>query len=125
MVVCRSLMVLMVPVALLAAACHLFTQQRRRAMFLLLRLGSPFTVLWTVGGLGTPMLLIAVTIILIVMNRPANYLSDAAAFALFVTVALAFCIRYDSIVFTIWPCLYLIIRRSNGARTPGSPSWPH
>ncbi|MBT8475245.1 MAG: hypothetical protein KJO78_07210, partial [Alphaproteobacteria bacterium] len=72
-------------------------------------LGSPFTVLWSVGGLETPVLfaLIALYAAILVRIWTEDAATDRHVFALAALCGLAFLTRFDSLLVTLPPMLAL------------------
>ena len=72
-------------------------------------LGSPFTVLWSVGGLETPVLfaLIALYAAILVRIWTEDAATDRQVFALAILCGLAFLTRFDSLLVTLPPMLAL------------------
>ena len=80
---------------------RLFATDVERLLFLVLTAASPFVLLWTVGGLETPLLLCVLAVF-----HARSWRMDAAAddrdpsVAIYVLAALAFLIRHDSALLT-------------------------
>jgi hypothetical protein len=71
---------------------------RLQLLALVLILTPPATVLWTLGGLETPLLLSLATLAVFLANRPTP-LGLSSLCGLFLVAGLAFVTRYDSILF--------------------------
>jgi len=92
------------------AVCQVRLEGRTLLLFTVLSLGSPFLVLWTVGGLETPLLAalaVLFTVRLVTMSRQAA--PQAADFLwLGVTAGLMFVTRYDTVLVTVPPLLAVV-----------------
>jgi hypothetical protein len=83
------------------------------ALFVVLTLLSPQTVVWTVGGLETPYLLALITGIVLIARREGERGSAGRRSLLSLLIGLAFLTRYDSLVFTL-PLIVTLVARSRG-----------
>jgi len=73
----------------------------RGVVFSALVLTSPFVTYWTVGGLETPLLLLAVSSMTMLATNPSMRLSPAWGWQVIVLGALAILIRYDASLFAL------------------------
>jgi arabinofuranosyltransferase len=100
-----------VSLLLLFLSSLLVWQRYRRHVHLqllaLILLLSPCVLLWTFGGLETPILLFLATITVILVLPPAPF-NSTSLFAIFFLTGLAFLTRYDSILFFAPICLYAV-----------------
>lgn len=84
-----------------------------QAMTLILLL-PPCVLLWTFGGLETPILLFLATITVILADRPAPFGLNIVC-AIFMLGGLAFLTRYDSILFFL-PVLLYVLRKAQSIK---------
>ncbi len=85
----------------LFSASRFFRETYNRAGFLAVTVISPFVIMWTQGGLETPLLLVCITLIAWLTIEERN-LSAVMCFA-----ALAVTIRYDAVLFVFPVVAYL------------------
>jgi hypothetical protein len=99
--------------ALFAAWRSLRAYPAEAALFVVLTLLSPQTVVWTVGGLETPYLLALITGLVLLARREDEQGSAGRRSLLSLLIGLAFLTRYDSLVFTL-PLIGTLIARGRG-----------
>ncbi len=91
----------MVSATLVWMSIRLFQDGCQRIGFLVLTAGSPFVVVWTVGGLETPMLLSVLGLFCVAAWRDeGSAAGQSASVAVYFLAALAFLIRHDSALLT-------------------------
>jgi arabinofuranosyltransferase len=106
-------------VTMLYAGRQLFADGWERALFFSATLASPFVVMWSVGGLETPLLLSCVTLVAVLAMRARTQpVSTPGSFVFFLLSALAFLTRYDSAVF-VAPLAVGVLARHWRTSIPG------
>jgi arabinofuranosyltransferase len=101
--------------SLLWLSRQLAVSARSRATFLALTLASPTLVLWTVGGLETPLLLAAVSVI-VGLTWSGKSLSRPRQAALFMAATAAFLARFDAVLL-VGPCIAAVLVRHRRSGT--------
>jgi len=98
----KALSALAAVAAIVLAGRRLFDDRSERAVFFSATLASPFTMLWAVGGLETPLLLACTTIaIALALEFEGDSSPPAGSLLVFFLLCVtAFLLRHDSIVFT-------------------------
>jgi hypothetical protein len=103
--------------SLLWLSRQLAVPARSRATFLALTLTSPTLLLWTVGGLETPMLLAAVSVI-VGLTWSGQSLSLPRQAALFMAATAAFFARFEAVLL-VGPCVAAVLVRHRRS----GPTW--
>jgi hypothetical protein len=116
----KALGALAAAASIVMAGRRLFHDYSERAVFLSATLASPFTMLWAVGGLETPLLLACATLVVaLALEFEADSSPRAGLlFVFFLLCAAAFLLRHDSIVFT-GPVVLAVCLRHRRKVVPG------
>lgn len=109
------LMLGLVPIVLIAVGITLYGRSTSLWLYLSLALLSPFVVMWSVGGLETPLLLVLITIITALFLRREESPKDRDDIWIVLLSGLAVLTRYDSVVFLL-PLIIWILWQKRGSR---------
>lgn len=111
----RGLAILLVVWTLLAIAGRAFSTTVDRLLFLALTLASPFVCFWTIGGLETPLLLSACSWLTWFALSTNNRNEITRGVQIILLAAVAFLIRYDSVLYVAPVALFVLSRHRRDA----------
>lgn len=113
----KALMVVLAPAAIVVLA-RAIPEPRRRVLFVAVALTSPLLVMWTAGGLETPLLAAALCVLVSAVVRLDAAPSTGRAAAVSVAAGICLLARFDAVLF-VGPLLLFAGWRA--ARSAGRP----